>query len=72
MGEEARSLAPPPAAGSPPGPVEGGSSSKSASWGLPLRVVSGQPLRTPIKHVLKLNAAFGGQNTALVVKRYEP
>ena len=41
MGEEARSLPPPPAAGSPRGPVEGGSSSKSASWGLPLRVMSG-------------------------------
>jgi 3-oxoacyl-[acyl-carrier-protein] synthase II len=39
---------------------------------VPLRVVSGQPLRLPIEHVLKLNAAFGGQNTALVVKRYEP
>lgn len=39
---------------------------------VPLRVVTGRPLRMPINHVLKLNAAFGGQNTALVVKRYEP
>lgn len=39
---------------------------------VPLRVISGEPLRMKIRNVLKLNAAFGGQNTALVVKRYEP
>lgn len=39
---------------------------------VPLRVVSGRPLAMKINTVLKLNAAFGGQNTALVVKRYEP
>ena len=39
---------------------------------VPLRVVSGKPLPMAIRNVLKLNAAFGGQNTALVVKRYEP
>lgn len=39
---------------------------------VPLRVVTGTPLRMPIRTVLKLNAAFGGQNTALVVKKYEP
>ncbi len=39
---------------------------------VPLRVVAGKPLATDIRNVLKLNAAFGGQNTALVVKQYEP
>lgn len=37
----------------------------------PLRVVTGEPLAMEIRNVLKLNAAFGGQNTALVVKRHE-
>lgn len=37
---------------------------------VPLRVVTGEPLKMPINYVLKLNAAFGGQNTAFVVKRY--
>ncbi len=39
---------------------------------VPLRVVAGKPLSMEVRNVLKLNAAFGGQNTALVVKRYEP
>jgi 3-oxoacyl-[acyl-carrier-protein] synthase II len=39
---------------------------------VPLRVISGEPLKMKIRTILKLNAAFGGQNTALVVKRYEP
>lgn len=39
---------------------------------VPLRVVTGQRLKMNIDNILKLNAAFGGQNTALVVKRYEP
>lgn len=39
---------------------------------VPLMVVNKGPLEMRIKNVLKLNAAFGGQNTALVVKRYEP
>lgn len=39
---------------------------------VPLRVIVGEPLKMEIRNVLKLNAAFGGQNTALVVKRYEP
>jgi 3-oxoacyl-[acyl-carrier-protein] synthase II len=39
---------------------------------VPLRVVIGSPLRVKIRNILKLNAAFGGQNTALVVKQYEP
>jgi 3-oxoacyl-[acyl-carrier-protein] synthase II len=38
---------------------------------VPLRVVTGEPLRMEIRNILKLNAAFGGQNTALVVKRHE-
>lgn len=37
---------------------------------IPLRVVTGEPLKMRINYVLKLNAAFGGQNTAFVVKRY--
>lgn len=37
---------------------------------LPLRLVRGEPLSMPIRHVLKLNAAFGGQNTALVFRKY--
>jgi 3-oxoacyl-(acyl-carrier-protein) synthase len=39
---------------------------------LPLKLVRGDPLPHPIRYVLKLNAAFGGQNTALVLKQYEP
>lgn len=35
----------------------------------PLRVITKQPLQTEIGHVLKLNAAFGGQNAALVLRR---
>lgn len=38
---------------------------------VPLRVVSRRPLPLRIRNVLKLNAAFGGQNTALVVRRHE-
>jgi 3-oxoacyl-(acyl-carrier-protein) synthase len=38
---------------------------------VPLKVVTGQPLKMKIKNILKLNAAFGGQNTALVVRKYE-
>lgn len=36
---------------------------------LGLRVVQGRPLSIPMRHVLKLNAAFGGQNAALVLRR---
>lgn len=36
---------------------------------LPLNIVRGQPLAMPIRHILKLNAAFGGQNTALVLSQ---
>jgi 3-oxoacyl-[acyl-carrier-protein] synthase II len=38
---------------------------------VPLFVVKDKPLLMNIKYVLKLNAAFGGQNTAIVVKKYE-
>lgn len=37
---------------------------------VPLNVVKGQALDLKIKYILKLNAAFGGQNTALVIKKY--
>lgn len=37
---------------------------------IPLKVVTDKPLKIPINYVLKLNAAFGGQNTAFVVKKY--
>jgi|ETNmetMinimDraft_26_1059896.scaffolds.fasta_scaffold03597_5 3-oxoacyl-[acyl-carrier-protein] synthase II len=36
----------------------------------PLLVIKDKPLHMKIDHVLKLNSAFGGQNSALVVKRY--
>jgi 3-oxoacyl-[acyl-carrier-protein] synthase II len=38
---------------------------------VPVRVVTGEPLSMNITHVLKLNAAFGGQNCAFVLKRAE-
>lgn len=37
---------------------------------VPLHLVRGAPLSLGIRHVLKINAAFGGQNTALVLRRY--
>jgi 3-oxoacyl-[acyl-carrier-protein] synthase II len=37
---------------------------------LPLNIIRGEPLAVPITHVLKLNAAFGGQNTAMVFRKY--
>jgi 3-oxoacyl-[acyl-carrier-protein] synthase II len=39
---------------------------------LPLNLARGEPMPVPITHVLKINAAFGGQNTALVFRRHEP
>ena len=36
----------------------------------PLMVIKDKPLDMKIDHILKLNSAFGGQNSALVVKRY--
>lgn len=38
---------------------------------IPLRAIKDEPLHIDIEYVLKLNAAFGGQNTALVLKRYQ-
>jgi len=35
----------------------------------PLRVITGKHLSHKIDYILKLNSAFGGQNTALVLKR---
>lgn len=37
---------------------------------VPLNVIRGEPLSLSITHVLKLNAAFGGQNTALVFRKH--
>ena len=37
---------------------------------LPLNIIRSEPHAMKINYVLKLNAAFGGQNTALVVKKY--
>lgn len=36
-----------------------------------LNVIRGRPLALDIKYVLKLNAAFGGQNTAIVMRRFD-
>jgi 3-oxoacyl-[acyl-carrier-protein] synthase II len=38
---------------------------------LPLNLVRGGPLQLEIRNVLKLSAAFGGQNTALVLRAWE-
>ena len=37
----------------------------------PFRMVQGAPLHLPIRHILKINSAFGGHNTALIVKKWE-
>ena len=37
----------------------------------PFRVIRDEPLQTPIRHILKINSAFGGHNTALVIKKWE-
>ncbi len=36
-----------------------------------LRLVRGEPLSLKVNNILKLNAAFGGQNTAMVFRKYE-
>lgn len=36
-----------------------------------LNVIKGEALNLKINYILKLNAGFGGQNTALVIKRYD-
>ncbi len=38
---------------------------------VPLRVIKNKALDHKINHVLKLNSAFGGQNTAFILKKYE-
>ena len=38
---------------------------------VPLRIIKDKPLNLEIKYILKLNSAFGGQNTAFVIKKYE-
>jgi len=37
---------------------------------VPLNIIKNKPFDMKIKYILKLNAAFGGQNTALVIKKY--
>ncbi|MFZ5952547.1 MAG: beta-ketoacyl-[acyl-carrier-protein] synthase family protein [Candidatus Rifleibacteriota bacterium] len=36
-----------------------------------LNVIKDKPVKLNIKYILKLNAAFGGQNTALVLRRHD-
>lgn len=38
---------------------------------VPLYVIKDDPLPLKINYILKLNSGFGGQNTALVVKKYD-
>lgn len=37
----------------------------------PLNVVKGEPLHLPVRHVLKINSALGGHNTAFVLRKWE-
>ena len=37
----------------------------------PFRVVRDTPLRMPIRYILKMNSAFGGHNTAIIIKKWE-
>lgn len=37
----------------------------------PFRMVTGTPLPLKVRHILKINSAFGGHNTAIVFKRWE-
>ena len=37
----------------------------------PFRMVKDRPLHTPIRYILKMNSAFGGHNTALIIKKWE-
>ena len=37
----------------------------------PFRIVQGAPLRMPIRYILKVNSAFGGHNTALIIRQWE-
>lgn len=38
---------------------------------VPLNILRGEPLFLKVNNILKLNAAFGGQNTAMVFRKYE-
>lgn len=38
---------------------------------IPLRVIRGEHLRMSIEYLLKINSGFGGQNSALVVRRHD-
>lgn len=38
---------------------------------VPLNIQRGEPLFLKVNNILKLNAAFGGQNTAMVFRKYE-
>lgn len=37
---------------------------------IPLNIARGKPIHLKIRHILKINAAFGGQNTAMVFSKY--
>ncbi|GAB1374269.1 hypothetical protein MASR1M46_11520 [Bacteroidales bacterium] len=37
----------------------------------PLCVIKGEPLKINIKYLLKTNSSFGGENTAIVLKKWE-
>jgi len=37
----------------------------------PLYVIRDTPLHIPVRYVLKLNSAFGGENTAIIIKKHE-
>ncbi len=43
---------------------------KEADPDIPLLVIKDRPMKMKIRYILKLNSAFGGQNTAFVVKKY--
>lgn len=38
---------------------------------VPLNVIKGEPLKMKLNNILKLNSAFGGENTAIVARKYE-
>lgn len=37
----------------------------------PFRMVTEVPLEIPVRNILKLNSAFGGHNTALIIRKWE-
>jgi 3-oxoacyl-[acyl-carrier-protein] synthase II len=38
---------------------------------VPLKVIKGDPLKMKINNILKLNSSFGGENTAIIARKYE-